>query len=68
MLEEQMREETDINKSVFIRLSGWSLRLRVVVVYPFFLLSYLNDNGYNVVLGMSGGESHSILTQREQGT
>ena len=37
-----------MNHSNFIRLSGWLMILGAVVFYSFWLLYYLNDNGYIV--------------------
>ncbi len=40
--------------------------LGAVISYSFFLLSYPNNSGYKVARVMSGGESNTIPTQREQ--
>ena len=44
LIEEHTRKETDMTRSKFIRLSGWSLMLTAAIFLSFFLLAYLDEN------------------------
>jgi hypothetical protein len=47
LIEEHTRKETDMTRSKFIRLSGWSLMLGAVVLFLFPLSWYMKENLYD---------------------